>query len=1089
MVDLEGKRSWPDVNEVVESFESAWARDGSAEVAGFAPPTDHPDHLAILCELVRVDLELNWERGRPRRLEEYLARFPQLSADPELLHAMAFEEYRLRLQAGEDPTPDEYLERFGLESREWPSASSSPNRLSSLASEAWSAGGIGPRSRGTGKTRPDDLSSLPGSQRISWEDESLLRALDQTDPHAAESLAVAMASFPRVGSRFLGFELCGELGRGAFGRVYLARQGDLANRLVALKVSSKFAGESQALAQLQHTNVVPIYSVHQRGGLQAVCMPYLGATTLADTLTVLKDRATPPRTGMELLSTLNRGGDASKRQEALEPSSRSDEPTPENLSGVERPAISARPASPQVERLRSLSFVPAVLWLVERVADGLAHAHQRGILHRDLKPANILFADDGEPLLLDFNLSADTKIRFHAAAAMIGGTLPYMAPEQLEAFREGHPLLDPRGDVYALGVILHELLTGSRPFPDRRGDVDDLLPIMIEDRRKPIPASVGTSPSLSPAVTAIVTHALEPDPDRRYQTAEAFQEDLRRQLDHLPLKHATEPFGQERLAKWASRHPRLTSTTGVGILAATLLLLISSLFWIRHQNYQAIEAAESFQRLIEERRDVDALLADPDADRDQTREGMDVCRLVAERYHVLDDPGWQRRPLVASLSADAKGRLLGNLGDLLVRWARALTRKVEPPNGARGTEALASAGRCLDRAEDCYGPQSPPRQLWLARAELASKAGDRTGEAERLRQRASTARPETPRERLQGIIDRVEPGDRRTLLAFLDQASQRDPQDYSNWMTLALAYARVGQVESANQCYGVAISMAPRVHWPHFNRGLLALEAHDSSAALADFDRVVALRPDLASAWINRSLAKLGLGDVRGALADLDHCLAEDGAPTRAWFIRSKARARAGDQEGAARDVQEGMRRPPDDETGFVARGLTRLEADPPGALADFDAALRLKPNYLPALQDKANVLAEKLGRVEDAVKVLDLALAFYPSDVPAMAGRGVLLARLGRRDLALKDAEQALKLDDNAQNLYQVGGVFALTSRQVPADASRSLQLLSRAIRKDASWLAVVPVDRDLDPIRENPNFRDLMAALSLLGRAGTTP
>src|SRR6202022_1668928 len=94
--------------------------------------------------------------------------------------------------------------------------------------------------------------------------------------------------------------------------------------------------------------------------------------------------------------------------------------------------VTPRTTGPQAERLRGLGDVPAVLWLVARMAAGLPHAHERGILHRDLKPANILFADDGEPLLLDFNLAADTKLRAHASAALVGGTLPYMAPQHLD---------------------------------------------------------------------------------------------------------------------------------------------------------------------------------------------------------------------------------------------------------------------------------------------------------------------------------------------------------------------------------------------------------------------------------------------------------------------------------------------------------------------------------------------------------------------------------------------------------------------------------------------------------------------------------
>ena len=106
----------------------------------------------------------------------------------------------------------------------------------------------------------------------------------QSTSEAKFLLSQAMTALPEVGAAFLSFELIAELGHGSFGRVYLARQGDLANRRVALKITVDLLGEEQKLAQLQHTNVVPVYSVHQAAAFQAVCMPYFGPATLADVI-------------------------------------------------------------------------------------------------------------------------------------------------------------------------------------------------------------------------------------------------------------------------------------------------------------------------------------------------------------------------------------------------------------------------------------------------------------------------------------------------------------------------------------------------------------------------------------------------------------------------------------------------------------------------------------------------------------------------------------------------------------------------------------------------------------------------------------
>src|SRR5262249_35105039 len=151
--------------------------------------------------------------------------------------------------------------------------------------------------------------------------------------------------------------------------------------------------------------------------------------------------------------------------------------------------------------------------------DGLAHAHERGVIHRDLKPANVLLTDDGQPMLLDFNLADDAGLRAGAAAARMGGTLPYMAPEQLAAFR-GEPCpVDARSDLYALGRILSQLLTGQPPFPIHAGSVHETLPLMAADRQRPPARLCPLNRTVTPAVESIIRRCLAPDPADRYQSA------------------------------------------------------------------------------------------------------------------------------------------------------------------------------------------------------------------------------------------------------------------------------------------------------------------------------------------------------------------------------------------------------------------------------------------------------------------------------------------------------------------------------------------------------------------------------------------
>ncbi len=598
--------------------------------------------------------------------------------------------------------------------------------------------------------------------------------------HAAanETVSGVAPALPAVGEDFLGFRLLAVLGRGAFGQVYLAEQSDLANRYVALKVAPDIFGESQTLAQLQHTNIVPIYSLHRVGPLQAVCMPYFGATTLANVLHAAYAGPSQPASGKTVVDTVeHRKRSTLPLLHSSAPRPDGDGPAPDQPAEA-MAAVRKRPEhAGALQHLERMTYVEAVLWIGERIADGLAHAHEQGILHHDLKPANILLTEDGQPMLLDFNLSEDTKRRANATAALAGGTLPYMAPEHLAVFRDRRLRLDARSDLYSLGVILYELLAGKLPFPTYPRMSHNTLATMIDDRHKGLPPLCEANPAISPAVASLVDHCLHADPARRYQSARELQEDLKRHRCDLPLRYAPEPSLRERARKWVRRHPRLTSSTSVGTMFGAVLLLLAMAFLLRGQRLAQLEAEQTLARFRDDARTVQFLLYSRNADRGQLEEGMRRCRTALARFEVLDNAQWLTAPAVRNLPEPERVSLRDEAGEMLYLLARAATLHAQSYGDAAGRgERLREAGKLNQLAETAFGTERAAA-LWEQRAEQARLLGD-LPEAGTLSAQAAKVPLRTPRDRYLIAHQHAIGGNLRQALEMLERVTQDDPRTF-----------------------------------------------------------------------------------------------------------------------------------------------------------------------------------------------------------------------------------------------------------------------------------------------------------------------
>jgi eukaryotic-like serine/threonine-protein kinase len=304
---------------------------------------------------------------------------------------------------------------------------------------------------------------------------------------------------PGAGQQFGDFELLSLLGSGSFARVYLARQISL-ERQVALKISANRGTEARTLASLEHDHIVHVFSevVDWEGDLRLLCMQYVPGTTLERLIQTLARRLPSEWSGRAIVECID------------------------SLS--KHPAAFDSASLREREFLNSCDFVEAVCWMGARLAEALAYAHDRGVLHRDIKPANILLNQYGRPLLADFNIALDPARAFGAVGEMFGGTLAYMAPEHLDAFNPegtGSPdVVDIRSDIFALGVVLFELLTGHHPFASVKRDssLAERMRDMAGRRRAGAPSPRAINADVPKVLDRVIRRCLDADPARRYQS-------------------------------------------------------------------------------------------------------------------------------------------------------------------------------------------------------------------------------------------------------------------------------------------------------------------------------------------------------------------------------------------------------------------------------------------------------------------------------------------------------------------------------------------------------------------------------------------
>jgi tetratricopeptide (TPR) repeat protein len=699
--------------------------------------------------------------------------------------------------------------------------------------------------------------------------------------------------FPQVGDTLGEFRLIAELGRGAHGRVFAATQGSLGGRTVVLKLTQRGGREHLSLARLQHTHIVPLYSVHDlpEHSLCALCMPYFGGATLSALFSSLEDQHLSCRTGNDLAAAL-------RRAQVVGCATMDNEHTASVFSHC--------------------SYTDAICRIGICLATALQFAHERGLLHLDVKPSNVLVAADGVPMLLDFHLARAPLVAGDAAPARLGGTHGYMAPElatALNAVRTGSPIptsVDCRADIYSLGVVLAEALGHTS----------------------------GTQTShISTGLADILKRCVAPSPADRYSSAGEVADDLERHLADLPLKGVTNRSLAERWRKWRKRYPYalslialfLTLTAGGASLViqastkvdrATAALREGESRLREGRFGEAIEALRGGEMLTADlpfQRTLDASLRETRMRAEQGQAAVELhllcerlrplygAEIVSQSQQQMADTRcrelWaQRDTIVRRLEGQSTAELERQWrSDLLDIGILAANLQIRIASPGQAENAHRRAIAILDEADTLLGPSGV---LYLERAAHARALGW-VAAADAAVRNANAFPPHTPWEHFAIGRAYLGAGENRRALSEMDRCLEREPASlWANYFR-GVCSLRLGETTDASTAFSVCVALSPRSAWSFYSRGVAYSESGRHERAFADFNQAIALDSGFTPAILGRAIVHSRAGRYTDALADLRLALAGGLNPSIVNYHTATVHFTAGDKAAAISALRE----------------------------------------------------------------------------------------------------------------------------------------------------------------------------------------
>ena len=950
------------------------------------------------------EFESTWAAGTRPDFDDYLVRAPEANR-PALFRELLGLELDYLADSGEAISPDGYLDRYG----QW----------SQIIHELFDQLTPSPSEAKTVHVAPD-------ARRC----ENPVAAIPDGTPRARrrENASAGFAAGQRVDH----YQLDDEHARGGFGLVWRANDRKL-GRLVALKQISaqmashaecrrRFIAEARIAARLEHPGVVPVYDMgNPDDRLPYYTMKFVRGDTLAEAIRRFHEGSKPP-------------------------------------------------GERAIEQLRLLNVFLAVTRTME-------YTHAQGIVHRDLKPQNIILGDYGETVILDWGLAKEFEEDLASVdsvvmealgdedsrktrAGTVQGTPAYMSPEQAS----GSPGdVDQRSDVYSLGAILYQILTGRVPFGGNSTD-EILKKVRHDELRRPRLVDSGVPKALE----AICMKAMAKEPCDRYAEVSQMSADLERYLADEPVSVYRQPF-TVRLGRWARRHRTLVASTAV----AVLLIVIGTVVALvarqraRQQLYASVGAdhalviaelhegrfdsaekimAKTLERLRSEGR-LDELRAKLEKEQDEIRnlgkfyrlsdrawmlageerevQALDYARGALERLGTAGGEQWWQHLPGRNLTEQQRDELAHDAHSLLLLQAALLAKgAVLDFTNPRTKDDCLRALDILKRAQ-AFKPSHFSRLV-------ENFCYFRLGQNDKLRP-------------LEGI-EPDQPAD-YFFFGFIYLWMGQFPDGAATQLVRGMVRQISGlefsePLVKAQRYPEKAAELEPREYWHHFMVGWALAAGRDYRGAELAFGTCIALRPEHPAGYVGRGTMMLREGQstgkeelVREGLEKFQRALKL--APHEPWvyWTRGDVFAVLGRTSEALNDARRAMelawpapkpmprvpdvrdycrrllKNDPDNANlhGMLAMALVRLGSDKE-ALKAAERALKLDSNNAPALIARGTVHLNR-KHFKPAIKDFNKVLAKQPDTYPAAAGRARALELQARHPEALAAFDRLLKI------------------------------------------------------------------------------